>query len=163
VNAVFCARLLVLALLLAATGCSDPNRLEGSLGEVMDLEFEEVEVARYPDSFSVAYWRPHEDMRDVAFKLVVRVPPTQIVPNTPLELGPAPDGTPRALVTRAVADDPIRTLAEVRHGTLTLNGQPTLDMPLSGSFRVTFGEGGDGGKGRTAFGEFEVERVVPGS
>ena len=139
------------------------NTLEGSLGEVLDLAFVSVEVSLTDTAVIVGYNRPNLEARDIVFKLVANTPPADIVPGQPLDLSAAPDGTPRATVTRSVGEDPIRTLAAIKSGTLTFDGPLALDRGVTGSFRVTLGEGGDAGKGRTAFGTFTVKQVVPGN
>ena len=137
--------------------------LEGSLTEVLDLNFTTVEVSITDTSIILGYNRAHGDGRDIVFKLVAYTAPTDMTPGQPINLAPAPDGTPRAAATRSVADDPIRNLAAIKTGELTFQAPLELDKPNSGDFRVTLGEGGDAGKGRTAFGNFKVLRVVPGS
>jgi len=152
-----------LLLALAASGCAVTNTLEGSLGEVLDLTFVGVEVAITDTAIIVGYNRPNLDARDIVFKLVSETAPKDLVAGQPLDLGPAPNGTPRATVTRSVGDDPIRTLAAIKTGTLSFDGPLELGRGVTGSFRVTLGEGGDAGKGRTAFGTFTVKQVVPGN
>lgn len=157
------ARPLAAALLALAAGCGSSHTLEGSLGEILPLDFEEAEVAVTENEVVLSYWKPKGEGRDVVFKLVVSIRPGDVVPNQEYELEPLPDGTAFAVCTRAVADDPIHTLAAVRRGRFLLDAAPAVDRPVAGHFRVTLGEGGDAGKGRTVFGDFEVERVVPGS
>jgi len=154
---------LVPALLALAGGCSPVNSLEGSLTEVLDLSFTAVEVSITDSAVIIDYYRPNAESRDIVFKLVAQVKPTDVVPGKSIDLGPADDGTARASCTRSVANDPIRNLATIKSGELTLSAVPTLDQPVHGDFRVTLGEGGDAGKGRTAFGNFRVSKVVPGS
>ena len=122
-----------------------------------------MEVSITDGAVIVGYNRPHGEGRDIVFKLVVGQVPAEVVPGTVIDLAPNPDGTARATCTRSVADDPIRTLASIKTGTLTLDAIPELDKAVSGEFRVTLDEGGDAGKGRTAFGTFKVAKVVPGS
>ncbi len=161
------ARTAALGLALLALGsCGVTNTLEGSLGEVLDLSFVSVEVSITETAVIVGYNRPsggEGEGRDIVLKLVAETPPVDIVGGKALDLTALPDGTPRATVTRSVADDPIRTLAAIKLGTLTFDGKVELDRPVTGSFRVTLGEGGDAGKGRTAFGTFTVKKVVQGN
>jgi hypothetical protein len=154
--------LLAAAVAVLAPGCGRETSLEGSLGEVVSFGFESVEVAVTSGSVGVSYYRPQGAGRDVVFKLVVAIAPASVPPGQDLDLAPRPDGTPNAVCTRSVGSDPIHTFAAVRVGTFTLDRVPTVDQPVTGSFRVTLGEGGEAGKGRTAFGNFKVARVVPG-
>ncbi len=156
------AALFAAALGVLAPGCGRENTLEGSLGDVVSLGFESVEVAVTTGSVVVSYYRPQGGGRDVVLKLVVGISPAIVPPGQELDLSPRPDGTPNAVCTRAVVGDPIHTLAAVLTGTFTLDRVPVVDQPVSGSFRVTLGEGGEAGKGRNAFGTFKVVRVVPG-
>lgn len=150
---------------LAAPACEPPpNTLEGSLTEIIDLGFTDVEVSITDWQVIVGFWRPHApEGRDVVFKLVANQRPDEVVPGQVIDLGPREDGTARATCTRSVGADPIRTYAAIRSGTLMLNAIPTLDQNVGGEFRVTFDEGGDAGKGRTAFGHFNVLQVKPGN
>lgn len=157
------AGLLAAALLALAAGCGSGNTLEGSLSEILPMDFKEAEVAITESEVVLSYWKPKGQGRDVVFKLVVNIAPTEVAPNQEYKLDPLPDGTAFAVCTRAVADDPIHSFAAVRYGTFLLDAVPTVDRPVAGHFRVTLGEGGDAGKGRTAYGDFKVGRVVPGS
>jgi hypothetical protein len=149
--------------LCAVLSCKQVNTLEGSLGEILDLEFTGVEVSITEKAVIVGYWRPKGEGRDIVFKLVAYKVWSEVVPGESIDLGPAPDGAVQAAASRSAADDPVRTYAAIKSGALTLSTAPAIDQPLSGEFRVTLGEGGDAGKGRTAFGKFEVDRVVPGN
>ena len=157
----------VLAAALAVGGvpaCEQPpNTLEGSLTEIIDLEFQSVEVSITEWQVIVGYWTPHLEGRDIVFKLVANKRPNEVVPGEAIELSPREDGTARATCTRSVADDPIRTYAAIKSGTLVLDAIPVLDGAVGGEFRVTFDEGGDAGKGRTAFGRFRTLKVAPGN
>lgn len=159
--------LLAAALAAAAlAGCEPPpNTLEGSLTEVIDLGFTDVEVSVTGDDrqIIVGYWKPHGEGRDIVFKLVADQRPSEVVPGEAIDLSPREDGTARATCTRSVGGDPIRTYAAIRSGTLRLSAIPALDRRVGGEFRVTLDEGGDAGKGRTAFGRFNVLQVKPGS
>jgi len=164
-------RLLVaLTLVAMCFSCQGANTLEGSLGEVLDLGYTAVEVSVTGYAIIVSYVRPHLTTRDTVFRLVVYIDPTTVVSGRPIDLSPREDGSPRAQVTRSVGGDPIRTLAAIKTGELTLQGSSPdggspvfIDAPINGELRVTFGEGGDAGKGRTAFGQFRTPRVLPGS
>ncbi|MGC4121217.1 MAG: hypothetical protein QM765_42900 [Myxococcales bacterium] len=140
-----------------------PNTLEGSLTEVIDLNFTDVEVSITDAQIIVGWWKPHNEGRDIVFKLVANKLPAEVVPGEVIDLSPREDGTARASCTRSVAGDPIRTYANIKSGTLRLNAIPKLDLNVGGEMRVTFDEGGDAGKGRTAFGHFNVLQVKPGS
>ena len=157
------ARPLPWALALLVAACGGSNTLEGSLGEVVDLRFDGVEVSVTDSAVTVGYFRRKGEARDLVFKLVLDSPPGNVVHEIQTDLSPTPDGRPRASVTRSVAEDPIRTYAAIKHGFVRFDGPLELDRPASGELRVTLGEGGDAGEGRTAFGTFSVERVVPGS
>ncbi len=156
-------RLFAAAFLALAPGCGAKDTLEGSLGEILPMDFKDVEVAVTDTEVVVSYFRPNGPGRDVVLKLVVNDAPPDVPPGQYLDLSPRPDGTANAVCTRAVANDPIHTLAAVRTGELKLSAVPVVDQPVSGEFRVTLGEGGDAGRGRTAFGTFSVTRVVHGS
>ncbi|MGI5861782.1 MAG: hypothetical protein ACOX6T_06945 [Myxococcales bacterium] len=156
------ARPLAWALALLVAACGEANSLEGSLGEVVDLRFDGVEVSVTDAAVSVGYFRRKGEARDLVFKLVLDSPPGSVVHGVRTDLSPMPDGRPRAAVTRSVAGDPIRTFAPIKHGFVRFDGPLEIDRPVSGELRVTLGEGGDAGEGRTAFGTFSVERIERG-
>lgn len=150
-------------LALALGTCGHATSLDGSLKEILDLHFDSVEVSTTTSDIAVTYYRPNGDGRDVVLKVVGYTKPEDVVPGLPIDLAPAPDGAARGAVTRAVANDSIRTLAAIKRGSLTFDRPLEVGKPVSGNFRVTLGEGGDAGRGRTAFGDFTTPRVVPGS
>jgi len=154
--------LAALVLCAAAPACPAPNTLEGSLAEVVDLRFDSVELAVTQQALILGYHRKSGEARESVFKLVVAVPPQTVEPGVEIELAPGSDGEPRAVATRAVGEESIRTFAEVRRGRLLLDCYAVVNEPCSGEFRVTLGEGGDAGEGRAAFGSFQVDAVVPG-
>jgi hypothetical protein len=157
------AALLAAAAGALAPGCRASNTLEGSLGEIVDLTFTDTEVAVTGSEVILSYYRPNGAARDVVFKLVVNIAPKDVPPGRELDLAPRPDGTANATCTRAVAGDPIHLYAAVRIGSLEMDQVPVVDGEASGSFRVTLGVGGDAGRGRTAFGNFQVDHVAQGN
>jgi hypothetical protein len=151
----------LLALALAA--CARGNALEGSLSEVVSLKFHDVEVARTDTDLSISYFTWVGDAtlgaRDTVFKLDVYL--SSVIPDAPFDLSPDLDGNRRAEATRAVAEDPIRRYAPLHNGAITFDREVQVGYPTSGTFHVFFAEGGDAGKGRTAYGNFDVPVVVP--
>ena len=154
------SRLLALVA-LACAGCGPGNTLEGSLGEALDLRFDGVEVQADKATLTVLYQRGTVAPKDVVFKLVVRTAGLKIDPRVTIDLAP-PDAAPLAVATRVVPNDPVHDLPLVKRGQLSLDAAPEAGKPLTGSFRLTFGEGGDAGKGRQALGTFTVTSVVAG-
>ena len=155
---------LPLCLLAMALSCSGPDStLEGSLTELLDVAYTGIEVSVTDWAVILSYVRPHLTARDTVLRLVVYVAPKDVVPGQLIDLSPNEDGSARASVTRAVGGDPIRTLAAIKMGQLTLSAIPEIDKPVSGEWRVTLDEGGDAGKGRTAYGIFRTSAVKPGN
>jgi hypothetical protein len=155
---------LPVCLLAMALSCRGPDStLEGSLTEVLDVAYTGIEISVTDWAIIVSYVRPHLTARDTVLRLVVYVAPVDVVPNQIIDLSPREDGTARATLTRAVGGDPIRTLAAIKSGQLILSAIPEVDKPVSGEWRVTLDEGGDAGKGRTAFGTFRTAAVKPGN
>ncbi len=148
--------LMVLGGCIAYIGCSETNTLEGSLTEILDLDFTDVKAAVSDSEASIRYLRYRgeqgaDNSEDVVFKLSAL---GSVTSGSELDLSPSPDGTINASVTRSVAEDPVHLLAGVKRGTLKIDSLTTTH--ISGSFRVTLGEGGDAGRGRTAFGKFSA-------
>ena len=160
------ARAPLLALLAwLGAGCGTSNTLEGSLSEVVKIGFKQVEVTRTDTQIAVSYFTPvgpaDQGARDTVFKLTVNL--SSVIAGTPADLTPDLDGNPRAQATRAVADDPVHLFAPLLNGSITFDASPDVEKKTSGSFHVFFGDGGDAGKGRTAYGTFSVAAVVSGT
>lgn len=141
---------------IAFTGCSEANTLEGSLTEILDLDFTDVKAVISDSEVSIRYLRYRgeqgaDNPEDVVFKLSVS---GSITSGSELDLSPSLDGTINASVTRSVAEDPVHILAAVKRGTLKVDSLTTTH--IIGSFRVTLDAGGDAGRGRTAFGKFSA-------
>ncbi|MBI5543472.1 MAG: hypothetical protein HY901_06255 [Deltaproteobacteria bacterium] len=147
-------RRLLLALAAATTlGACGGNSLDGSLSEAFDLSFAEVLVRRSEKAVQVTYLR--SEGREVVIRMTVAIEGVDVSHAGSINLAQeyAP-GHPRAAVSRAVDNEPVRQLPAVVQGDLTLDGPPHPGETVSGSFSVRFGEGGDLGSGRTLTGSF---------
>ncbi len=152
----------MLAAAAALGSCGRANSLEGSLVEVVTLGFQEVEVARGDTAVSISYFTKtgtaDQPGRDIVLRLVVHL--TSVQPNVPFDLAPDLDGNRKAEAVRSVVNDPVHAYAPVVSGAITFDQSPDVEKPASGTFHVFFGDGGDAGKGRTAYGSFTVKSVV---
>lgn len=141
---------------LVALGCGAPSpALEGSLTELVALEYDRVEVTRSQDGveLSVAFLRQQATRRDLVLKVTARSSLTG--QDVPIQLGPDAQGVPVGAVHRDVEGDPRREFPAVERGELSLDDNVLPGTRLGGEVRVTFANGTHAAAGRTVFGRFE--------
>ncbi|HEY0880851.1 MAG TPA: hypothetical protein VGD87_04935 [Archangium sp.] len=178
--------LLVLAAVLVASACnSDPSkqppkyRLEGSLGSVMDLGYDEARVLVAPTDISLLFVRikplggTSEDggvidpmmmqgtSEDYPLRLGYRFDLEQLDGGR-LDLAELDgNGNQRGVVSRTVQNDPRNTLPPLARGTLFFKEPLLPNAVVHGDFHVTFENGVEAASGRTAFSTSFTARVQP--
>ncbi len=151
------------AVLCLLAGCGGGGRvLEGSLAELLPLDYTRAEVAGGAVELTIRFLRPYGTGEDTVLKVAVATADAELTPRTPLDLGQElAGGGPRASVSRHVYEDPDhRTLPRVQRGQLILYKLPSPGGRVQGSLAVTFVQGSEFGSGRTVRGEFDAE-VAP--
>jgi hypothetical protein len=151
-------------LLASVAACSPPNTLQGSLGELVDLTFEKVEVQASSNLLLIQYQHtPHGGGLEVPFQLELTPPPGQpLADGVQLDLSKTDaDGNPLVSTSREAPNDPRHTLPPIKLGTLTLTSNFAPGSTASGQFHILFGTGGDVGEGRTVDGTFSVTAQAP--
>lgn len=131
--------------------------LTGSVDQFFPLDYTREEILRTHDAFQVTYYKDSPDQIDVVVRLTVVTTGYDFTPGHSFDLsGEYAPGHPRAVVTHAAGGEPSRMLPPVKKGSLSLDqgGQP--GQPTSGSFNLSFGEGGDFGNGATVGGGFSA-------
>lgn len=140
--------LLPALLAVLASGClQEPNRLEGSIGSSVSLEFDHTRLVRYIDSltFQLEYLRALEGGGDdVVAKIVFDEPAGGVAVDKPIDLV-SQDG----VVERIVAAGDAFPLMDT--GTLTFEQGGQEPGPAAGTFAVTFENG------RTLNGAFSAD------
>ncbi len=137
-------------LLLASCGSQS---LEGSLGESLDLSFNQVEIRRNAQALQISYLR--SDGKEVVARMTVVTEGLDLKSKVSLA-GRYAAGHPRTVVTRAVDGEPLVVLPAVENGTLELSEDPAPDKVITGNFSLAFAtSGGDTGGGRTLLGTFQ--------
>lgn len=186
------ARLLVLGLAAAGLGAcgGDPRnppakyRLEGSLGQVMDLGFDEARILVAPEDVSLVFVRirplsggaPSDGglpdplasgvSEDYPLKIAWRLVDEQL-PEVGARLdlteptSSSPTAPQRGTVSRNVANDPRTTFPRLSRGTLRLDRALDPDALVGGDFHLTFENGIEVASGRTAFSTAFTARVQP--
>lgn len=145
-------RLALVVFLLALPGCGSDS-LDGSLAEAFDLSYSSILIRQSPSAVQVTYLRSHGN--EVVMRITVATEGVDLSSGVSINLaGEWSAGHPRAAVSRAVDGEPVRQLPPVVKGELRLNDAVVPGKDLSGSFAVSFGEGGDLGSGRTLNGHF---------
>lgn len=142
--------------LVALTGCG-PQRLEGSLTELLKLDYQKVEVSGSGDTLAVRFYTPRGSGEDLVLEVAANTSGIDVGPGTQIDLSEqAPSGQQRGELTRNVLNDPRRTLPAIAIGGLTLDTLPQqTGQTITGKFNVTFVECINFGCGRTVFGSFE--------
>lgn len=156
-------RLSTLGLLLAsASGCADPF-VEGSLGSILDLHYDQVFVDTSADEVGVRFVQQHGAGTAAGEDTVLRVTAWRtgiaLFPNIDFDLAELISGsTQRGTVSRSVTDDPRRTFPPIKVGELLLRDVPdptNSGMRIRGSFHVLFENGTEYASGHTVFANFE--------
>ncbi|MEW5740902.1 MAG: hypothetical protein AB1938_18425 [Myxococcota bacterium] len=180
------ATLLLAGLGLWACGSVQPgktpprHRLEGSVGQVMDLGYDEVRISETMDDVSVLFVRVQTlddflpdggtsntagTIEDYPFKvaLALRGQPTPV--DVRVDLTEEDNNmNQRGVFSRNVRQDPRTSFPRAVRGTLYLS-RPLFDdagIPndyVSGDFHVTFENGIEPASGRTVFGNFNAKVV----
>lgn len=180
------AALCVAGLWLAGCGSVQPGkpppkyRLEGSVGQVMDLGYDEVRISQTVQDVSVLFVRvlPLDSLtadggssstvgtiEDYPFKLALdlRGQPTPI--GVRVDLTEEDNNmNQRAVFSRNVRQDPRMSFPRAVRGTLLINRDLADDAGIpndyvSGDFHVTFENGIEAASGRTVFGNFNAKVV----
>jgi hypothetical protein len=150
--------------------------LEGSLGQVMDLGYDDVRLVQSDEDVALLFVRlgaltdaapdaggeaPTGPVEDYPLKLSVALRGAPLPAGVKVDLTEAgPDGAPRGTASRNVRGDPRRALPAVVRGSLRLDRPIDSAASVPGSFHVTFENGVEAASGRTVFGSFnaKVER-----
>ncbi len=148
---------LVLAV-CALASCGAGNSLEGSLGDQTSLAFDAVQVQHSPSAVAVIYLKslPQGGGQDTVLKVVATTTGLDLTKAISIDLTESINGGVRGAVTRAVSGDSRSSFPPLVHGRLELGSAVKAGSSTSGSFSVTFGQGGSIGAGRTAFGDFSA-------
>lgn len=186
-------RLLALGLAVAglcACGGDPKNpppkfRLEGSLGQVMDLGFDEARILVAPEDVSLVFVRirplsggaPSDggglpdplasgNSEDYPLKIAWRLVDEQL-PEVGARLdlteptSSSPTAPQRGTVSRNVNNDPRTTFPRLSRGTLRFDRALDPDARVGGDFHLTFENGIEVASGRTAFSTAFTARVQP--
>jgi hypothetical protein len=153
--------------------------LEGSLGQLMNLGYDEARIRLTTDTMSVDFvrTRPLGDstlpdggmvMAGASEDFVLQVgylllgdtaPNNQRIDLTFLDA----NGASRTTLARNVLNDPRRTFPPLRVGSLFLDRlpDPTAMNTVNGEFNLTFENGIEVASGRTVFGRFSAKVIPP--
>jgi hypothetical protein len=142
---------------LLATACNTGPRVEGSVGELLDLGYEQAEARMSQEELSVRFIATQGTGENTILKVTARLRDLTFVSGTPIDLAATlVDGSQRGTVGRSVLDEPSRTFPAIARGSLLVHGTPTPGARVTGEFNVTFVNGTDVYSGRTLFGRFEA-------
>jgi hypothetical protein len=163
---------------MALSACNnDPTkkppkfRLEGSLGQVMDMGYDEARVLIAPTDISLLFVRLHpvgsvfDDAgvgvsEDYPLKVAYRLlgdPVGGRVDLAALDM----NGAQRGSISRNVANDPRNTLPPILRGTMYFDRALDPDAVVGGDFHITFENGIEAASGRTVFSTSLTAKVQP--
>jgi len=142
--------------LACAPGCGGLRSVEGSLGELVEMGYQTVEVAQSPNVLAVNFVRPQGTGRDTVLQVSARLEGVTLQPGVSVDLSEVVAAAPRGTVARNVFNDPRTRFPDVARGSLTLEALPVRGVRVRGAFSVTFANGTSFANGRTAFATFEA-------
>lgn len=146
---------------LPLLACAPPKILDGSLGELLDLHYQDVTVQSDGTQVSVEYTNPQEGGTNTVFQVSAVIRGIDFQPGTVVRLEePSPLGGQRGHVSRQVIDEPARAFPLIELGEFELDALPELSgQSVRGRFSVAFMNGTAFASGRTVFHSFEA--LVP--
>lgn len=172
--------------LLATSACDvDPRnppprfRLEGSLGQVMDLGYDEARVLIAPEDLSLVFVRkrplaslpddagttnPDQQgfSEDYPIKIAWRLLMDELPRGGRVDLAEEDaGGRQRGTVSRNVFNDPRTTFPRLARGTMRFDRPLDPDTVVGGDFHLTFENGIEVASGRTCFSTAFTARVQP--
>lgn len=149
------AALLLFGSLLAGCGGGPAKALEGSLVELYELEYQDVEITRSDNGLelSVAFFQPRGVGRDLVLKVTSRSPASGV--SAPIDLAEVKEGQQVGVLSLDREGDPRKELPGLARGTLSLEDTLSPGATIGGELRVTFENGTHPAAGRTVFGSFE--------
>lgn len=159
---------------LLLIGCESPQ-VDGSLGELIDLRYQETRITFNPPldftvpleerllptrAVAVRYVTPQGDGENVIWQVTARLGGldygVEWAVGTEVDLAEYWGSSQRGQVSRNVLDEPGRTYPPLERGTFLLAHIPTEGQPVRGRFSVTFENGTDFASGRTVFQDFQA-------
>jgi hypothetical protein len=166
--------------LLTACGGQGPRfRLEGSLSQLMNLQYDEARIrlttqtmsldfvrkralgdTRLPDGGMTEVGTSEDFVLQIGYQLLGDAPPNnQAIDLTFLD----ENGNFRTTLARNVVNDPRRTFPPLRVGSLFLDRtpDPVAMNTVNGDFNITFENGVEIASGRTVFGKFAAKVIPP--
>jgi hypothetical protein len=150
---------LLLGILLA--GCPGPGPLDGSLADILDLDYTRSTLDLAGTSLSLRFQKPRGEEWDTVLKVAADLGGLTLS-SKPIDLAEVlPSGAQRGSVTRNVYKDEHTVLPPLQRGTMTLKADPTAATTIEGELFLTFVVGSDFGCGRSVSGKFAAEVVKP--
>ena len=164
---------IVAAVLGMALACG-PQKIEGSLQEILDLTYQDIKLGFAGDQIAVRWTRPRGTGQDTVLEVSEKLDGLTVKTGDSVDLaaslpdfaevpdgGALPDGgiapQQRGVVTRDVFNDPRKTFPLISDGFMVLYDVPRDGGTVNGSFSVTFQRCVDFGCGRTVFGDFKAK------
>jgi hypothetical protein len=156
--------------LLAVVACG-PKVVEGSLGEVLDLTYQDIKLSFSGPQVAVRWTRPRGAGQDEVIAVSEKFDGLNVYTGTYVNLAEILEPTDggmidldagttlaqRGLVTRDVFNDPRKSFPSIGEGFMVLYDVPRDGGTVSGSFSVTFSRCVEFGCGRTLFGDFKAK------
>ena len=159
-----------------------PNKIEGSLGAMLDLSYQDTKLQFAGPQVAVSWTRPRGSGQDAVLVVSEKLDGLTVYTGDYVDLaaalpdfaladagfllpdggliGPGADGgipLQRGLVTRDVFNDPRHDFPGISNGFMVLYDVPgDAGTTVRGSFSVTFARCVDFGCGRTVFGDFQA-------
>lgn len=156
------ARTALLCLVLAA--CGSGSSLEGSVSDLIPLDFDQVQVQIGGDAVAIIYLKalPGGGGNDTVFKVTANTSGLDLSQPLQINLVELVGKAIRGAASRAVSGDDRRTFSDLERGFIRFDDVPAVGNKVSGSFSCTFAQGAGFGAGKTAFGDFSATATEAG-
>ncbi len=146
----------LVALALAGCGPQGPS-LSGSLSQFFPLTFTSHEVINADGAFQITYFNQTATEIDVVAQVTIDTSGFNVTSGKSFNLaGEYAPGHPRTVVTHVSGNSAPANLPPVATGVLTIDSGGPAGKSTSGSFNLSFGNGGDFGSGSDLSGTFDT-------
>lgn len=151
--------------------CCGPQKIQGSLSTLLDLEYQSVQLGYTGGSVdggvmtngqvSVSFLEPSGGSNNAVLVVTEDLSGLEVKPGGSVDLTLVPPSGvgQRGVVTRDVAGDPRKTFPTLQIGRMQLNSTPIPGSrkSVSGSFHVTFSLCAEFACGYTAYASFSAQ------
>ncbi len=125
--------------LLALPFCSTGPSLNGSLGQIFSLSFNQTAIFVNTQGFELDYYLVNQGSEDLVVELTVDLTGITFTPGATVPLGgDIGPGVPRAQVVHQLSGQPVQEMPGILNGSLSLSSGGEAGELTTGSFQLAF-------------------------